>query len=151
MLKPFFFLSCSFLLGTLISTPVLAQPSIKYQSKIVFQNNQAQFQIKSKNTGHEYLIQIYKPPVAPPQHGYPVLYILDGNATFPSAANIAQSIGAGSTKLGLDQLMIVAVGYPHQKPLMCKSVLMIIHQNLLPNFKHTVNINMVVLISSLPF
>ncbi|HCD61716.1 alpha/beta hydrolase [Acinetobacter nosocomialis] len=115
MLKPFFFLSCSFLLGTLISTPVLAQPSIKDQSKIVFQNNQAQFQIKSKNTGHEYLIQIYKPPVAPPQHGYPVLYILDGNATFPSAANIAQSIGAGSTKLGLDPLMIVAVGYPHQK------------------------------------
>lgn len=53
MLKPFFFLSCSFLLGTLISTPVLAQPSIKDQSKIVFQNNQAQFQIKSKNTGHE--------------------------------------------------------------------------------------------------
>ncbi len=87
MLKPFFFLSCSFLLGTLTSMPVLAQPSIKDQSKIVFQNNQAQFQIKSKNTGHEYLIQIYKPPVAPPQHGYPVLYILDGNATFPSAAN----------------------------------------------------------------
>lgn len=115
MHKSFFFLPCCFLLSSLISGSVLAQTSTQNQSKIVFQNNQAQFQIKSKNTGHDYLIQIYKPPVAPPQHGYPVLYILDGNATFPSAANIAQSIGAGSAKLGLDPLMIVAVGYPQQK------------------------------------
>ncbi len=115
MHKSFFFFSSSFILSTLISSNVLAETSIQNQSKIVFQNNQAQFQIKSKNTGHDYLIQIYKPPVAPPQHGYPVLYILDGNATFPSAVNIAQSIGAGSTKLGLDPLMIVAVGYPQQK------------------------------------
>ncbi len=89
MHKSFFFFSYSFILSTLISSNVLAETSIQNQSKIVFQNNQAQFQIKSKNTGHDYLIQIYKPPVAPPQHGYPVLYILDGNATFPSAANIA--------------------------------------------------------------
>lgn len=115
MHKSFFFLPCCFLLSSLISSSTLAQTSTQNQSKIVFQNNQAQFQIKSKNTGHDYLIQIYKPPVAPPQHGYPVLYILDGNATFPSAANIAQSIGAGSAKLGLDPLMIVAVGYPQQK------------------------------------
>lgn len=115
MHKSFFFLPCCFLLSSLISGSVLAQTSTQNQSKIVFQNNQAQFQIKSKNTGHDYLIQIYKPPVAPPQQGYPVLYILDGNATFPSAANIAQSIGAGSAKLGLDPLMIVAVGYPQQK------------------------------------
>ncbi|MFZ5394136.1 alpha/beta hydrolase [Acinetobacter seifertii] len=115
MHKSFFFFSSSFILSTLISSNVLAETSIQNQSKIVFQNNQAQFQIKSKNTGHDYLIQIYKPPVAPPQHGYPVLYLLDGNATFPSAVNIAQSIGAGSTKLGLDPLMIVAVGYPQQK------------------------------------
>lgn len=93
----------------------MAQPPIQNPSKIVLHNDQAQFQLKSKNTGHDYLIQVYKPPVAPPQHGYPVLYILDGNATFPSAVNIAQSIGAGSTKLGLDPLMIVAVGYPKQK------------------------------------
>ncbi len=115
MQRSFFLLSTSFLLSTLISCSTFAQTPIQNQPKIVFQNNQAQFQIKSKNTGHDYLIQIYKPPVAPPQHGYPVLYILDGNATFPSAANIAQSIGAGSTKLGLDPLMIVAVGYPQQK------------------------------------
>jgi len=115
MHKSFFFLPCCFLLSSLINSSVLAQTSTQNQSKIVFQNNQAQFQIKSKNTGHDYLIQIYKPPVAPPQHGYPVLYILDGNATFPSAANIAQSIGAGSAKLGLNPLMIVAVGYPQQK------------------------------------
>ncbi|WP_151821313.1 alpha/beta hydrolase [Acinetobacter oleivorans] len=115
MHKSFFFLSCCFLLSPLISGSVSAQTSTQNQPKIVFQNNQAQFQIKSKNTGHDYLIQIYKPPVAPPQQGYPVLYILDGNATFPSAANIAQSIGAGSAKLGLDPLMIVAVGYPQQK------------------------------------
>lgn len=115
MQRSFFLLSTSFLFSTLISCSTFAQTPIQNQPKIVFQNNQAQFQIKSKNTGHDYLIQIYKPPVAPPQHGYPVLYILDGNAIFPSAANIAQSIGAGSTKLGLNPLMIIAVGYPQQK------------------------------------
>ncbi|MCU4411658.1 alpha/beta hydrolase [Acinetobacter oleivorans] len=115
MHKSFFFLPCCFLLSSLISSFVLAQTSTQNPSKIVLHNDQAQFQLKSKNTGHEYLIQVYKPPVAPPQQGYPVLYILDGNATFPSAANIAQSIGAGSAKLGLDPLMIVAVGYPQQK------------------------------------
>ncbi|MHC3122312.1 alpha/beta hydrolase [Acinetobacter sp. GN11] len=115
MHNSFFFLSCSFLLSSLITCSALAQTPIQNPSKIVLHNDQAQFQLKSKNTGHDYLIQVYKPPVAPPQHGYPVLYILDGNATFPSAVNIAQSIGAGSTKLGLDPLMIVAVGYPQQK------------------------------------
>jgi predicted alpha/beta superfamily hydrolase len=115
MHNSFFFLSCSFLLSSLITCSALAQTPIQNPSKIVLHNDQAQFQLKSKNTGHDYLIQVYKPPVAPPQHGYPVLYILDGNATFPSAVNIAQSIGAGSTKLGLDPLMIVAVGYPKQK------------------------------------
>ncbi len=58
MLKSFFFLSCNFFLGFLISSSVLAQAPVKNQSKIDFHNNQAQFQIKSKNTGHEYLIQI---------------------------------------------------------------------------------------------
>ena len=65
--------------------------------------------------------------------------------------NIAQSIGAGSAKLGLDPLIIVAVGYPQQKPLMCKNALMITPQNLLPSFKRKVNINMVVLTSLLLF
>ncbi|HFF5305690.1 TPA: alpha/beta hydrolase, partial [Acinetobacter baumannii] len=54
MLKSFFFLSCNFFLGFLISSSVLAQAPVKNQSKIDFHNNQAQFQIKSKNTGHEY-------------------------------------------------------------------------------------------------
>lgn len=69
MQRSFFLLSTSFLLNTLISCSALAQTPIQNQPKIFFQNNQAQFQIKSKNTGHDYLIQIYKPPVAPPNMG----------------------------------------------------------------------------------
>lgn len=66
--------------------------------------------------------------------------------------NIAQSIGAGSAKLGLDPLIIVAVGYPQQKKTFdVQNALMITPQNLLPSFKRKVNINMVVLTSLLLF
>ncbi|RKG31700.1 alpha/beta hydrolase [Acinetobacter guerrae] len=71
-----------------------------------------QFTMKSKYTPNEYFIQVYIPYTPAPKTGYPVLYMLDGNAVFNSASSIAQSIGGGSEKMGLDPVVIVTIGYP---------------------------------------
>ena len=85
-------------MSTLISCSTFAQTPIQNQPKIVFQNNQAQFQIKSKIHAMIILFKFINHLSPRPNMAIQYFYILDGNATFPSAANIAQSIGAGSTK-----------------------------------------------------
>lgn len=45
--------------------------------------NTHEFTLLSTKTGHEYLVQVAVPEVAPPDEGYPVLYVLDGNARLP--------------------------------------------------------------------
>ncbi|WP_266095062.1 alpha/beta hydrolase-fold protein, partial [Acinetobacter ursingii] len=73
-----------------------------------------QFSMKSKYTPNEYFIQVYIPYTPAPKSGYPVLYMLDGNAVFNSASSIAQSLGGGSDKMGLDPVVIVTIGYPSE-------------------------------------
>lgn len=82
-------------------------------SKSEFQTQQS-FVLNSKYTKHDYLIQISVPAGEAPNGGFPVLYVLDGNAAFDSAANIAKSVGAGANRLGLNPIAIVAIGYPIQ-------------------------------------
>ena len=70
-----------------------------------------QFILTSQYTPHHYLINLYIPQAPAPKAGYPVLYLLDGNATFESARAIAQAMAGGSNKFGTDPLVIVAIGY----------------------------------------
>ena len=76
--------------------------------------NKQSFVLKSKYTSHEYLIQVAVPTTDTPKDGFPVLYLLDGNAAFDSATNIAKSVGAGANKLGLSPVAVIAIGYPNQ-------------------------------------
>ena len=85
------------------------KPPLKAQTNI-----QQSFEIKSKYTKHDYLIQMSIPAGEAPSEGFPVLYVLDGNAAFESAANIAKSVGGGANRLGLSPVAIVAIGYPKQ-------------------------------------
>ena len=73
-----------------------------------------QFEMTSKYTPNTYFIQVYIPYTPAPKSGYPVLYMLDGNAVFNSASSIAQSLGGGSDKMGLDPIVIVTIGYPSE-------------------------------------
>lgn len=41
------------------------------------------FALASQATGHDYRIEVAVPDASPPQDGYPVLYVLDGNARLP--------------------------------------------------------------------
>lgn len=114
MLKQFGILTFSLFMTTPL---VFAQPNTSSTNKPPLKaqtNIQQSFEIKSKYTKHDYLIQISVPEGEAPSEGFPVLYLLDGNAAFDSAANIAKSIGGGANRLGLSPVVIVAIGYPQQ-------------------------------------
>lgn len=102
----------------LMATPLaFAQPNTSSSNKAPLKaqtNIQQSFVIASKYTQHDYLIQLSVPAGEAPQQGFPVLYVLDGNAAFDSAANIAKSVGGGANRLGLSPVAIVAIGYPKQ-------------------------------------
>lgn len=60
-------------------------------------------------SGGTYRIFISWPEGPPPPVGYPILYTLDGNESFPSAASVALGIGP---YLGFEPGIIVGIGYP---------------------------------------
>jgi len=114
MIKQFGILTFSLLIGIPLSfaqptSTSTNKPTLKAQSNI-----QQSFEITSKYTKHDYLIQISVPAGEEPSEGFPVLYVLDGNATFDSATNIAKSMGNAANRLGLSPVAIVAIGYPKQ-------------------------------------
>lgn len=68
-----------------------------------------QFDITSANTGRTYKIYVSKPVMPAPADGYGVLYVLDADTAFPTAAS--QAVLASL----LDKrkpMMVVGVGYP---------------------------------------
>ncbi|TJZ77357.1 alpha/beta hydrolase [Chitiniphilus eburneus] len=62
--------------------------------------------LHSNQTGRDYRLFVAVPDAPPPPGGYPVLYLLDGNATFALAAQVAR------TQRGLDPAVVVGIGYP---------------------------------------
>ena len=114
MIKQFGILTFSLLIGTTLSFAQPTSTSTNKQHLKVQTNIQQSFEISSKYTKHDYLIQISVPTGEAPSEGFPVLYVLDGNATLDSATNIAKSIGSAANRLGLSPVAIVAIGYPKQ-------------------------------------
>ncbi|WP_176426507.1 alpha/beta hydrolase [Cobetia sp. QF-1] len=65
----------------------------------------------SSTTGQEYLIQVALPKVAPPQGGYPVLMVLDGNRHLDLFTAARDILGRRGFDKAPSDLAIVAVGY----------------------------------------
>ncbi|HWE44829.1 MAG TPA: alpha/beta hydrolase-fold protein [Caulobacteraceae bacterium] len=59
----------------------------------------------SKVNGHGYSIDVYLPATPPPADGYPVVYVFDGDAYFPSVVAVSQ---ADLTSPAI----VVGIGYP---------------------------------------
>ena len=114
MIKQFGILTFSLLICIPLSFAQPKSTSTNKQSLKAQSNIQQSFEITSNYTKHDYLIQISVPAGEEPSEGFPVLYVLDGNATFDSAANIAKSMGNAANRLGLSPVAIVAIGYPKQ-------------------------------------
>lgn len=75
-----------------------------------------QHELKSAITGQHYRIFVAVPPGPAPATGHPVLYALDGNATFPTLALLAW-LGTGrARKAGSAAPVIVGIGYAVDQP-----------------------------------
>jgi len=70
-----------------------------------------QFDLTSEITGRTYRIFVFEPPVPPPEAGYPVVTVLDGNMTFPIAAAMAATYAWSACPA-----MVVGVGYASANP-----------------------------------
>ena len=69
-------------------------------------------QIHSQHTGRSYRIQTACIGTPPPQ-GCPVLYILDGDAFFPAALSMAQSLLVNPMTRSNAPCLLVGIGYPN--------------------------------------
>lgn len=67
-------------------------------------------QLPSRHTGQTYRIQTTTTG-EPPAGGYPVLYVLDGDAMFPVVAMAAHSLSLNAQEHGVGPMLIVGVGY----------------------------------------
>lgn len=66
--------------------------------------------------GQEYRIFVYNPIGEAPTAGWPVVYVLDGNAWFEPLANAVRLQGRQPQFTGITQAVIVGVAYPGDTP-----------------------------------
>ncbi|MCP2040232.1 putative alpha/beta superfamily hydrolase [Neisseria sp. HSC-16F19] len=71
-----------------------------------------EYTLASRHTGKTYRIQVSALGSPPPQ-GYPVLYLLDGDAFFPQALSAAQNMWMRAQDNNAVPLLLVGVGYPN--------------------------------------
>lgn len=71
-----------------------------------------QFDLQAGTAGPRYRIFLSQPEAPPPAAGYPVLYVLDGNAAFPVAAFLARGFASRREVTGHPQVLVVGIGYP---------------------------------------
>ncbi|WP_372090501.1 alpha/beta hydrolase-fold protein [Tistrella mobilis] len=64
------------------------------------------FDLTAARNGLTYRVDVSVPPVTPPPGGFPVLYVLDGNAFFSVAGTTARLLGWERP------IAVVAIGYP---------------------------------------
>jgi len=70
--------------------------------------------IEHPRTGHSYEIHIGKPIDPPSAKGYGIIYVLDGNAMFETAAEITRLMTRKPK--GYDPAIVVGIGYPGNEP-----------------------------------
>lgn len=64
-------------------------------------------------SGHVWRVWVQRPAGPTPEHGYPTLYVLDGNAAFALAAQLARNEAARPDDMRAgDGLLVVGIGYP---------------------------------------
>ncbi|UMR32772.1 alpha/beta hydrolase-fold protein [Massilia sp. MB5] len=70
-----------------------------------------QTDLRSRHTGQHYRIFISIPETPAPAAGHPVIYALDGNASFPSLALMARTVARRSKVTGRNAPVVVGIGY----------------------------------------
>ncbi|WP_020178740.1 alpha/beta hydrolase-fold protein [Methylopila sp. M107] len=74
------------------------------------------FDLSPRSGGEPYRIFLRVPPGEPPAGGWPILYLLDGNAVFATAVDALRVQSAWPLGTGVHDGVIVGVGYPTDAP-----------------------------------
>lgn len=69
------------------------------------------FDMIASATGQPYRIHLFQPPGPAPAAGWPVAYLIDGNATFPMMREAQRD----ARNAGLPPLAVVGIGYPTEE------------------------------------
>lgn len=68
-------------------------------------------------SGAEFRIFVARPLLPPPPAGYPVIYMLDGNAAFGTMTEAVRLQSARPQATGVEPAVVVGIGYPTDLPL----------------------------------
>lgn len=68
--------------------------------------------MRSRNANREYRIFAFKPADAPPPEGYPVIYLLDGNALFATMVDAVRAQSRIQKRTGVSPAVVIGIGYP---------------------------------------
>jgi len=71
-----------------------------------------QFDVTSRDGTEPHRIYLYTPPGEPPAEGWPVLYLLDGNAVIATAVEVLRAQAPYTLGTSIHFGVVVAVGYP---------------------------------------
>lgn len=93
---------------TIAAAPVATDGMPAAVAPVVIKGAQ-QIDFSSKINGRAYRLFVAAPLLPPPSGGYPVLYVLDGNAHFGTAIETAR---LQSFAPGVSAAIVVAIGYP---------------------------------------
>ncbi len=99
--------------GALLMPRAWAAAGDTWQGASLSQARQREF--ASTITGRRYRIFLGVPDGPPPPAGHPVLFALDGNATFPSLALMARTVGWRAKATGQAAPVVVGIGYATDK------------------------------------
>ncbi|WP_185961301.1 alpha/beta hydrolase [Telmatospirillum sp. J64-1] len=72
--------------------------------------------IQSPESGETYRLMLWRPAAPPPPGGYPVIYMLDGNARFGMITDILDSRTRRVRATGIQPAVVAAIGYPTEDP-----------------------------------
>lgn len=71
-----------------------------------------QLDLQARANGQRYRIFVAAPPGPAPEAGHAVLYVLDANAAFPVAAQLARNVASRQAVTGQPAPLVVGIGYP---------------------------------------
>lgn len=72
--------------------------------------------IVSRTSGKPYRLMLWRPAAKAPPQGYPVVYLLDGNATFGTVTDIIDARSRRPETAGMVPAVVVGLAYPTDDP-----------------------------------
>ncbi len=75
-----------------------------------------QWEMTSNKTGRSYRIYVAKPLQEAPPEGFPIMYVLDGNAMFGTMVESVRLQSRAQMKTGVAPAIVVAIGYQSDEP-----------------------------------